>query len=199
MPTDGCAGELQRCVEVNERVRRLSDACSAVSMLSFNAMLAAERAGSTALGFGEVSRHMGHMTEELTRALIGLGAKVQLLVALASTEMRTVRALELLELASAASPDTPTHLRGAQQHSRRTLTQLATEIADTRAELRSHLGEAWRASQMGLALARSSRIEASHTGRHAEELEAISTGFEAESEPIYELVRGLRETFAGAR
>lgn len=190
--------ELRRCVRVSQQVKALAQASVDVSLLSFNAMLAAERAGTSALGFGEVSRHMGHMTEHLNQALGRIQAQVGEMVSVVSASTRAGRTVELLAEA-ARDPAAARLLAPARAAAARELARLEERRADLDTRLGVDLGDAWRASQMGCALSRSSRIEASHAGAHSTHLTAISDGFGQDSDTIYSLVGELREVVGSVR
>lgn len=152
--------DLARAVRVNEEIKRIVDVSRRINIVALNALLTARQAGARSRGFAVVSRELRQYAARLETAMNGLDVVISRLAVSLAEGLREKRLLSYIEATVAETA----HGTLLDTYARTIDKSRAAErivAADWQSLARS-IDHALKLSRMGVALARSAKIEAAY-------------------------------------
>jgi hypothetical protein len=178
---------LRRTVRLQNEARRVELSAFHLRLVSLNAMIAAVRAGDSALGFGAAASHLQGLSTELEQAVKSFTVTSHRAVQAAAEAIRRQRRERLLRQAGVERPEAPGQ--------RRALLRAERLVEDQLQDLR-------QLSTVGYAISRSTMIEATYCTLDPNPLHGVAETLDARASDLADTLRRLSrsvddETAAG--
>ena len=172
------ADDLLDMVRLSEGIKKVVIIAFHINLMALNAILLANRAGKTALGFGVISKELRVLAVDLTHLMHDLKADAYESVNLITVLLRQERRKVLLDSARqnlSRHQDALALVIETQQKEQASQRQLISQL---RVKLLEKLDDARRICQFGIAISRSAKIEAAYGAGYSLQLSDVSSDFD---------------------
>ncbi|WP_018151987.1 hypothetical protein [Leeia oryzae] len=172
------ADDLLDMVRLNEGIKKVVIIAFHINLMALNAILLANRAGRTALGFGVISKELRVLAVDLTHLMHDLKADAYESVNLITVLLRQERRKILLESARQSLSQHQDALVAVIETQQNEQTSQRQRISQLRVKLLEKLDDARRICQFGIAISRSAKIEAAYGAGYSMQLSDVSSDFD---------------------
>lgn len=182
------ASELQRIVGINEEIKQIAASALRINVVALNAIVLAAQTGAAARGFGQVSIELRAFSGSLKACMAELSQLTHASVDGVTSLLKMSRLHDILRRA-VDDGKAGEHLAPAVRRSEAAFEAGLRQVGAQRSRLAAELERARRLSDLGQALSRSARIEATYGREFAGPLTQLTDDF---SEVITRIGESLR-------
>ena len=183
--------ELKAIAEINQEVKSIVHIAENISLTATNAILLANQAGVSAVGFSVVARELRRFSEKMAIAMHGLSGQIYRQVEATATKRRMAHNLNLLNMAGVSGGLAQTRIAPACAHNRANADDMDKFIDNQVHGFQATMTCIQRQCAGGLVIARSAGIEAAYGGSMAETLHMISLDVTEVTDTIFMRVKQL--------
>lgn len=170
--------ELQAIAEINKDIKDIVYAAESISLTATNAILVARKTGVNAVGFNVVARELRMFSEKMATAMQTLSSLIYQQVVLTAGKRHRSRSVILLIQAGSYGELAQSRIAHACVRSQAEVDEMEYLIVELQLKLQTIIKRTAKQCAMGLVIARSASIEASHGGTMTPVLRQVAQGAE---------------------